>query len=103
MASITDTSTAKRKRKPGHLHAGKKQPKTAPSQSQPCLGLGPERMHAVVSPEEVELAVDTLQTLSQHPAIIKSKACKALRTAVYDFRQASTTGMLAAGAFHQLL
>jgi hypothetical protein len=43
-------------------------------------------------PEDLELAIDTLTTLSQHPSVIKSKSCKELRTAVYDFRQACTTG-----------
>jgi len=42
--------------------------------------------------EDIELAVDTLKTLAQNPGVIKSKACKELRTAVYDFRQACTTG-----------
>lgn len=42
--------------------------------------------------DDIELAIDTLSTLSSHPAVIKSKACKDLRTAVYDFRQACTTG-----------
>lgn len=49
--------------------------------------------HSVISPEELEIAVDTLQTLSKYPSIIKSKTCKDLRTAVYDFRQACTTGV----------
>ncbi|KAF2757606.1 hypothetical protein EJ05DRAFT_439978 [Pseudovirgaria hyperparasitica] len=58
--------------------------------------MGPERVNSVISSEELEIAVETLQTLAEHPAVIKSKACKDLRTAVYSFRQASTTGMLAA-------
>lgn len=45
----------------------------------------------------MEVAVETLQSLTEHPALIKSKACKDLRAAVYNFRQASTTGMAAAG------
>jgi hypothetical protein len=47
----------------------------------------------VISDEELEIAVDTLNTLSQHPSLIKSKGCKDLRAAVYTFRQACTTGM----------
>jgi len=53
--------------------------------------------HSIVSQEELELAVDTLRTLTQYPAAVKGKACQSLRTAVYDFRQACTTGVNAAG------
>ncbi|THY63307.1 prolyl 4-hydroxylase [Aureobasidium pullulans] len=48
---------------------------------------------AVTSTEELELTVDTLKTLSQYPNLIKSKACKDLRAAVFDFRQACNTGV----------
>ncbi|KAK5127722.1 hypothetical protein LTR08_004314 [Meristemomyces frigidus] len=48
---------------------------------------------AIVSPDELELTVETLHALAQHPAAIKAKACKDLRTAVYAFRQACTTGV----------
>ncbi|KAK0123771.1 hypothetical protein ONS95_008774 [Cadophora gregata] len=46
--------------------------------------------------EDLELAIDTLTTLAENPSVIKSKACRDLRTAVYDFRQACTTGFNAA-------
>ncbi|KAK8058491.1 hypothetical protein PG994_008939 [Apiospora phragmitis] len=46
----------------------------------------------VVSEEELELTVDTLRTLAEYPAIIKSKGCRDLRAAVYDFRQSCNTG-----------
>jgi hypothetical protein len=46
-----------------------------------------------VSEEELEITVETLATLAQHPSLIKSKACKDLRVAVYDFRQACATGL----------
>lgn len=48
---------------------------------------------SIISPEEIEITVDTLQTLAKHPNVIKSKMCKDVRTAVYDFRQACTTGL----------
>jgi hypothetical protein len=48
---------------------------------------------AVTSTEELDLTVDTLRTLAQYPGLIKSKACKDLRAAVYDFRQACNTGV----------
>jgi len=47
--------------------------------------------------EDLELAVDTLTTLAANPGVIKSKACKDLRTAVYEFRNACTTGFNASG------
>ncbi|PMD16978.1 hypothetical protein NA56DRAFT_673044 [Hyaloscypha hepaticicola] len=54
------------------------QPKTIQS-----IGLGDD---------DLDIAIDTLNTLAQNPSVIKSKACKDLRTAVYEFRQACTTG-----------
>lgn len=50
-------------------------------------------LRTVVSEEELEIAVETLSSLAQHPNLIKSKACKDLRVAVYDFRQACATGV----------
>jgi len=47
--------------------------------------------------DDIDLAIDTLNTLAENPGVIKSKACKDLRTAVYGFRQACTTGMNASG------
>ncbi|KAJ1325330.1 prolyl 4-hydroxylase [Microdochium nivale] len=47
---------------------------------------------SIISTEEIDIAVETLQTLAQHPAAIKAKGCRDLRAAVYDFRQACTTG-----------
>lgn len=46
--------------------------------------------------DDILLAVDVLETLTSHPSIIKTKACKSLRTAVYQFGQACTTGSQAA-------
>ncbi|QPC70736.1 hypothetical protein HYE68_001488 [Fusarium pseudograminearum] len=59
----------------------------------------PKNLHTVVSEEELEITIDTLTSLAQYPGLIKSKLCKDLRVAVYDFRQACTTGVNnAAGA-----
>ncbi|KAK8065865.1 hypothetical protein PG997_012612 [Apiospora hydei] len=52
----------------------------------------PTSLTTVVSEEELELTVDTLRTLAEYPAIIKSKGCRDLRAAVYDFRQSCNTG-----------
>ena len=90
---------AKRKRNNAASNVAKKQA-TASIPSPPLekdVALGAQSIHAVISPEELEIAVETLQSLTEHPALIKSKACKEIRAAVYNFRQASTTGMAAAG------
>lgn len=50
-----------------------------------------------LEPDDLDITIDTLNTLAQNSAVIKSKACKDLRTAVYEFRQACTTGMNASG------
>jgi hypothetical protein len=47
--------------------------------------------------DDLDIAIDTLNTLAQNPSVIKSKACKELRTAVYEFRQACTTGFNSSG------
>ena len=85
---------AKRKRNGQHTNAPavKKQTTGIPSPPQET-SLEPSNVHSVISAEEIEVTVETLQTLTQHPSLIKAKACKDLRTAVYDFRQACTTGM----------
>jgi hypothetical protein len=92
---------AKRKRNGAHASAAKKQATATgiPSPPHDANPLEPASVHSVVSTEEMELTVETLQSLSAHPLLIKSKACKDLRTAVYDFRQACTTGLNSAGMF----
>lgn len=55
----------------------------------------PKLLQTVVSEEELEITVDTLRMLAENPGLIKSKACKDLRAAVFDFKQASTTGSIA--------
>ncbi|KAI0097186.1 prolyl 4-hydroxylase [Nemania sp. FL0031] len=59
----------------------------------PTVHLDAKSLASVVSEEEIEITVETLDSLAQHPALIKSKACRNLRTAVYGFKQACTTGM----------
>lgn len=91
---------AKRKRTTAaaaHANAVKKQANGIPSPPQDAAPFEPASVHSVISQEEIEVAVDTLRTLSEHPLLIKSKACKDLRTAVFDFRQACTTGLNSAG------
>lgn len=59
--------------------------------------LEPQHLRTVVSDEELEITIQTLTTLAEYPNLTKSKACKDLRVAVYDFRQACTTGLSTAG------
>ena len=47
--------------------------------------------------DDLDMAIDTLNTLAENPTVIKSKACKELRTAVYEFRRACTTGFNTTG------
>ncbi|KAH8591079.1 hypothetical protein B0O99DRAFT_277781 [Bisporella sp. PMI_857] len=42
---------------------------------------------------DIEIAVDVLRILAQNPGVVKGKGCKELRTSVYEFRQACTTGL----------
>ncbi|KAI1816965.1 prolyl 4-hydroxylase [Poronia punctata] len=65
----------------------------ASSSSKATEQLDPKNLASVVSEEEMEITIETLESLAQHPSLIKSKACRNLRTAVYDFKQACTTGM----------
>lgn len=57
----------------------------------------PKSLSTLISEEELEITIETLQTLTEYPGVIKSKACKDVRVAVYDFRQACTTGLNTAG------
>jgi hypothetical protein len=95
-------SKSKSKRKKQGIHDGgltKKVKQAAiispPPEEEPTTG--PQTLHAIVPAEDYEIAIDTLNTLAEHPKLIKSKACKDLRTAVYEFRQACTTGFNASG------
>src|ERR1700753_2746751 len=54
---------------------------------------GPKLLSTLISEEELEITVDTLLVLAEYPSLIKSKPCKSLRAAVFDFRQACTTGV----------
>ncbi|KAI3394830.1 hypothetical protein diail_2167 [Diaporthe ilicicola] len=56
----------------------------------------PKFLNTVVPEEDLEITVDTLRALVENPGLIKSKACKELRTAVFEFRNACTTGFNAA-------
>lgn len=57
----------------------------------------PTALDVVADDDELETTIETLTTLARYPKLIKSKACKDLRVAVYDFRQACTTGVNTGG------
>lgn len=58
--------------------------------------LDPKHLNTIVADDELDITIETLAALTQHPSLTKSKACKDLRVAVYDFRQACNTGANAA-------
>lgn len=81
----------KRKHNASIRDAGSKAPNTLPSP--PSSDVEPKNLNTIISEEELEIAVETLQALTEHPNLIKSKQCKGLRAAVFDFREACTTGV----------
>ena len=56
----------------------------------------PKTLDALLSNDELETAIDTLNLLSEYPNVTKSKQCKGIRVAVYNFRQACNIGINAA-------
>ncbi|KAJ5683545.1 hypothetical protein N7462_006710 [Penicillium macrosclerotiorum] len=91
---MAKSKSAKRKRN-AQVDLPQKAPKAESTLTPPPDGttLEPKQLQTVISDEELDITVDTLQTLAQYPNLTKSKACKDLRIAVYDFRQACTTGV----------
>ncbi|KAK2616415.1 hypothetical protein QQS21_000657 [Conoideocrella luteorostrata] len=95
--SITMTQkAAKRKRKAQAAEASKKVAKTTSIVTPPpdaTTPFEPKNLQTVISDEELDITVETLTTLAQYPNLTKSKLCKNLRVAVYDFRQSCNTGV----------
>jgi hypothetical protein len=91
------TSMAKSKAKrrlqgPDKDHISKKS-KTSATITPPPDAAEPTTLRSVgLEEDDLDITIDTLRTLAENPSVIKSKACKDLRTAVYEFRQACTTG-----------
>ena len=97
---MTKSKSAKSKRKRNvQVDLPQKLPKADSTLTPPPDGatLEPKRLQTVVSDEELDITVETLTALAQYPSLTKSKTCKDLRVAVYDFRQACTTGVNTAG------
>jgi hypothetical protein len=86
---------AKASRKRQRLESGKAKSviTTLPS---PPLNLVDEETSDLVGglilPEELQITVETLQTLAAHPQVLKSKAFRALKTALWDVQTAYATG-----------
>ncbi|KAG5984605.1 hypothetical protein E4U55_004047 [Claviceps digitariae] len=101
---MTQSNAAKRKRK-AQAEASKKAAKTSqsiivtpPPEAERAGHLEPKNLQTVISEEELDITIETLETLARYPGLTKSKACKQLRVAVYDFRQSCNTGLSAAAA-----
>ena len=98
---MAQSKAAKRKRKAqADADASNKAGKAAKTSATAAATtpLEPETLQAVISNEELDITIETLATLAQHPSLTKAKPCKKLRAAVYDFRQSCTTGVNAASA-----
>jgi len=54
-----------------------------------------ELVGGLIFPDELQITIDTLITLSNNPEVLKSKAFKGLKTAVWDFQ--TKTGRAATG------
>jgi hypothetical protein len=91
-------SKAKRRQQgPDGGHISKKTKTNAIITPPPDAG-EPKTLRSVgLEEDDLDIAIDTLRTLAENPSVIKSKACKDLRTAVYEFRQACTTGFNTSG------
>ncbi|KAJ6115337.1 prolyl 4-hydroxylase [Penicillium sp. IBT 16267x] len=91
---MAKSKTAKRKRN-AQADLPQKLPKSGFTLTPPPDGtiLEPKHLNTVVPDEDLEITIETLATLTHYPNLTKSKACKELRGAVYDFRQACTTGV----------
>lgn len=91
-------SKGKRKQQSLQLVGGSAAKKLKTEQVTVTVTVTPQSLGTVVPEEDLEITVDTLRALAENPSLIKSKGCKDLRTAVFDFRKACTTGFNAAGS-----
>jgi hypothetical protein len=76
-----------------HPHRLPKLSDTITPPPDPNSSVEPKGLQTLVSDEELETTIETLSLLAGYPNTIKSKACKELRVAVWEFRQACTTGV----------
>ncbi|KAF4121481.1 Short-chain dehydrogenase [Geosmithia morbida] len=90
-------SKASKRKRVAQTEQPRKIPKNAlssppPDGSASDTPVEPKNLGTVVPDEELEITIDTLKTLSQYPSLIKTRQCRDVRAAVYDFRQSCTTG-----------
>ncbi|KAL4798233.1 hypothetical protein BDV19DRAFT_357309 [Aspergillus venezuelensis] len=92
---MAKSKATKRKRNAQHLLPQKiSKPSSFPPTPPPDVAtLDPQNLRTIVSDEELETTIDTLNALAEYPSLTKSKACKDLRVAVYEFRRTCTTGL----------
>lgn len=95
---MAKSKAAKRKRNT-QANIPQKSLKTSTITPPPDDAAEPTHINEIISDEELHTTLETLTALSQYPSLTKSKACKDIRVAVYDFRQACTTGVNTAGSF----
>lgn len=81
-SQAADGTAAKKLKAAAHAHAPSLSLTGSPTTYEPRL------VQTVVPDEDLEIATDTLRALAANPSLIKSKACRDLRAAVFDFRQA---------------
>jgi hypothetical protein len=95
---MAKSKSAKRKRNP-QVDIPQKLPKAVSTLTPHLNGatIEPKHFQTFVSDDELDITIETLTTLAQYPSLTKSKACKDLRVAVYDFRQACATGLNTTG------
>ncbi|KAK1466499.1 prolyl 4-hydroxylase [Colletotrichum cuscutae] len=97
---MAKSKAAKKRKQNAQEELPRKAPKTAATTVTPpdsddntALNLEPKSLQTVISDEELDIAIDTLNTLAKYPNLIKSKQCRDLRVAVYDFRQNCASGV----------
>lgn len=96
---MAKAKSMKRKQKAPNEQPPPKKIKASEPLTPPSDTFEPKSLDTVIPEEDIEITLETLQALSKFPNLIKSKACKELRAAVYDFRQACTTGINTAGEY----
>ncbi|KAL2826203.1 hypothetical protein BJY01DRAFT_150335 [Aspergillus pseudoustus] len=91
---MAKSKCSKRKRHAQHLLPQKlSKPSNPLPTPPPDVATRDPHLKTIVSDEELEITTETLSALAEYPGLTKSKACKDLRVAVYEFRRACTTGL----------
>lgn len=92
----------KRSSRDEQIHANVKKIKLVSSSPLTHDDIEPKTLQDVkLTQDDIDICIDALEVLADNPSVIKSKACKDLRTAVFHFRNACTTGAIASGGRHR--